>query len=99
MSRGFVKRALNPPQNGNTRTVLDKRVNLPDGDDVCQHVAEPLRIHKIEVVQERVLKMKHGAVVMEKTHGLLQFPVSGALGDQGAWVSEDLVPGTKTLEE
>jgi hypothetical protein len=48
---------------------------------MSQHVTEPLRVHKIEVVQEGVFKVQHRAVVMEKPDSLLQLPVARVLAD------------------
>ena len=52
-------------------TLSHEGVNLPDSDDVCQHVAEPLRVNKVEVGQERILVVEEGSVVVEKPHRLL----------------------------
>ena len=55
---------------GKVPTIFDKRVDFPDSDDVCQHVTQPLWIHKVEVAEEWVVIVQEGAVVMEKPHGL-----------------------------
>ena len=77
---------LNPP-----RTILDERVNLPDGHYVSQHVTQPLWVHKIEVVQQGVFKVEHCAIVVQESHGLFQFSVARALADEGTGIRKYFV--------
>lgn len=52
-------------------TLLDKRVNLSDSDNVSQHVTQPLGVHEVKIFQEGVFIMQQSSIVVEKSYSLL----------------------------
>ena len=82
----------------NQLTFPHKGVNLPDGHNVSQHVTEPLRVHEVEVCQERVLVVKEGSVVMEEPDGLLQFSVGRVATDESPTVSKYQLSVVRQIE-
>ena len=47
-------------------TIIDVWVDFPDGDNVRQHVTQPLRVQEVQVTQQRVIIMQQHTCDMRR---------------------------------
>ena len=52
--------------------VLGERVDLPNGDHVTEHVAQPLGVEEVQVPQGGVLVVQQQSVFVQELGGLVQ---------------------------